>query len=72
LITSEHSLQFRVFSFQIWDLGIANGSLAELDTQRIIAEELKLIDHERSVEPDLSITEVRKMLYALKNKLNSG
>ena len=34
----QHLAEFRQF------LAIANGSLAELDTQRIIAEELKLID----------------------------
>lgn len=33
----QHLAEFRQF------LAIANGSLAELDTQRIIAEELKLI-----------------------------
>jgi four helix bundle protein len=47
---------------------MANGSLAELDTQRIIAEELHPIDQTRSVELDNAITEIRKMLYALSAK----
>ena len=50
-------------------LSIANGSLAELDTQRILAEELKLINPERSVRLDACLTEVRKMPYVLKAKL---
>ena len=55
----QHLGEFRQF------LAMANGSLAELDTQRIIAEELHFIDHTRSVELDNAITEIRKMLYAL-------
>jgi len=51
---------------------MANGSLAELDTQRIIAEELRLIDHARSTELDNAITEIRKMLYALSAKAQVG
>ena len=52
-------------------LSVANGSLAELDTQRIIAENLGLISTERSANLDESITEVRKMLYALAAKLKA-
>jgi len=51
---------------------MANGSLAELDTQRIIAEELGLIDHERSAELDQTMTEIRKMLYALSAKAQAA
>ena len=58
----QHLGEFRQF------LAMANGSLAELDTQRIIAEELGLIDQTRSAELDSAITEVRKMLYALSSK----
>ncbi|MFY9618633.1 MAG: four helix bundle protein [Pyrinomonadaceae bacterium] len=61
----QHLGEFRQF------LAMANGSLAELDTQRIIAEELRLIDHSRSVELDVAITEIRKMLYALSYKAQS-
>jgi four helix bundle protein len=50
-------------------LSIANGSLAELDTQRIIAESLHFISSESSTSLDKSISEVRKMLYALTAKL---
>lgn len=49
-------------------LAMANGSLAELDTQRIIAENLGLIDQSRSRELDEAITEIRKMLFALSAK----
>jgi four helix bundle protein len=48
---------------------VANGSLAELDTQRIIAEKLCFISPENSASLDERITEVRKMLYALNIKL---
>ncbi len=61
----QHLAEFRQF------LVIANGSLAELDTRRIIAEELKLIDHERSARLDISIMEIRKILYVLNIKLKS-
>jgi four helix bundle protein len=47
---------------------MANGSLAELDTQRIIAAELGLINPARSTELDNAITEIRKMIYALSAK----
>jgi four helix bundle protein len=62
----QHLAEFRQF------LAIANGSLAELDTQRVIAEELRLIDLDCSSNLDVKITEVRKMLYALSNKLKSN
>jgi four helix bundle protein len=50
-------------------LSVANGSLAELDTQRIIAENLGLTPTDESTSLDESITEIRKMLYALAAKL---
>jgi four helix bundle protein len=52
-------------------LAMANGSLAELNTQRINAEDLKLIDQLRSSELDSSITEIRKMLFALSAKVQA-
>ena len=52
-------------------LSVANGSLAELDTQRIIATNLNLINQESSSSLDKNITEIRKMLYALKRGLKS-
>ena len=58
----QHLGEFRQF------LAMANGSLAELDTQRIIAEELGLINRTRSGELDCAITEIRKMLYSLSSK----
>src|SRR5438067_10025344 len=61
----QHLGEFRQF------LAVANGSLAELATQRIIAEELKLIDAIRSSELDALITEITKMLYALSAKVQA-
>jgi four helix bundle protein len=52
-------------------LSIANGSLAELDTQRIIAANLNLLSQESSISLDSDITEIRKMLYALRATLKS-
>ena len=52
-------------------LSIANGSTAELDTQRIIAESLGFISHESSVLLDERIGEIRKMLYSLAHKLKT-
>src|SRR5260370_21091568 len=62
----QHLGEFRQF------LAMANGSLAELDTQRIIAEELHLIDGTRSAELDEAITEIRKMLYAPSTKVRTA
>ena len=53
-------------------ISVANGSLAELDTQRIIAENLHFINHENSGHLDGRITEIRKMLYALAAKLKTN
>ena len=52
-------------------ISVANGSLAELDTQRIIAERLHFINAPDSTLLDERITEIRKMLYALNNKLRA-
>ncbi len=59
----QHVGEFRQF------LAVANGSLAELDTQRVIAEELGLIDRDRGAEIEASITEIRKMIYVLRAKI---
>lgn len=53
-------------------ISIANGSLAELDTQRIIAESLRFITLEHSAHLDELIIEIRKMLYALTTKLKTN
>jgi four helix bundle protein len=52
-------------------LSIANGSLAELDTQRIIAEKLGFLSQDRSVDLEHRITEVRKMIFVLVNRLKN-
>jgi four helix bundle protein len=53
-------------------ISVANGSLAELDTQRIIAENLHFVSPDKSAYLDERITEVRKMLYALQSKLKAN
>lgn len=50
-------------------LSVANGSLAELDTQRTIATNLDLMDSETSNALDYNIGEIRKMLYSLRARL---
>jgi len=62
----QHIGEFRQF------LAMANGSLAELDTQRVIAEELGLIEPTRSIELDEAISEIRKMLFALSAKAQAA
>jgi four helix bundle protein len=52
-------------------VSIANGSLAELDTQPIIGEQLHFVSQERSAHMDEAVTEIRKMLYVLSAKLRS-
>ena len=61
----QHTKEFLHF------ISVANGSLAELDTQRIIAESLHYISPENSLQLEQRITEVRKMLYSLANKLKT-
>jgi four helix bundle protein len=51
-------------------LSIANGSLAELDTQRIIAEKLTFVSADKNADLDQRITEVRKMLYSFSASLD--
>jgi len=50
-------------------LSIASGSLAEMDTQRTIAERLIFISADCSAILEHDITELRKMLYSLDLKL---
>jgi len=50
---------------------MSNGSLAELDTQRIIAENLHFLSSDNSAYLEEHITELRKMLYALTAKLKT-
>jgi four helix bundle protein len=61
----QHSNEFLQF------LSIANGSLAELDTQRIIAEKLGFLSCDNSSDLDIQIAELRKMLYALIRSLKT-
>ncbi|MFN2492762.1 MAG: four helix bundle protein [Pyrinomonadaceae bacterium] len=53
-------------------ISVANASVAELDTQRIIAANLNLISGQSSDSLDRDITEIRKMLYALRAKLKAS
>ncbi len=50
-------------------LNIASGSLAELKTQLIIANKVKIIEIERFNEIKMLIDEIAKMLNSLKSKL---
>jgi four helix bundle protein len=52
-------------------LSIANGSLAELDTQRIISEQLGFLSKEDNTALQEGILEIRKMLFSLINKLKA-
>jgi four helix bundle protein len=59
----QYPSEFRQF------LAVAKGSLAELDTQRIIAARLHFITEEQSANLETRITEIRKMLWALTESL---
>ena len=61
----QHTKEFLHF------ISVANGSLAELDTQRIIAESLHYVSAENSLLLEQRIAEVRKMLYSLATKLKT-
>ena|SRR2546425_6558144 len=52
-------------------ISTANGLLAELDAQRIIAANLNLINPESTNWLDTEITEIRKMLYVLRASLKA-
>ncbi len=59
----QHTAEFRQF------LHLALGSLAELDTQFIIAHELSYISQENLTNVGSQIIELRKMIYSLIKKL---
>ena len=59
----QHGAEFLHF------LSFANGSLAELDTQRIVAERLSFLAQKTSSGLEQRITKNRKMLYVLMSKL---
>ena len=59
----QYPSEFRQF------LAIAKGSLAELDTQRIIAQRVRFNTIEQSTALDNRIIEIRKMLWALTESL---
>lgn len=50
-------------------LGHANGSAYELETQLIIARNLKYLNEKGFEEMEARCKEIQKMLYALRNKL---
>lgn len=52
-------------------LGIAQGSNAELETQIILCEELELIDKEKLERAKELVTEIRRMLLTIQQKLSS-
>ncbi len=52
-------------------LGIAAGSAAELDTQLILAHDLKFIGSEQYTMANALLLSVRKMLFVLRRKLQN-
>jgi four helix bundle protein len=50
-------------------LFIAQGSLSEVDTQIVIAQELGYLEKEKGQDVEARILELRRMLYALINSL---
>lgn len=50
-------------------LRIALGSLAEIDTQLVIASELGYVDNDQEISFNREIIEIRKKIYALINSL---
>ena len=59
----QHTAEFRQFLY------ISLGSLAELDTQLIIAHRLGFMDAEKGKSLTKDITELRKMSFSLISKL---
>jgi len=52
-------------------LGVANGSLCEVETQLIIAKNLKFINENENIEALFDqIDHIQKMIYKLKNRLD--
>lgn len=52
-------------------LGIANGSLCELETQLILAERLNFIEKNKQLEELFDkIDHIQKMIFKLKDSLN--
>lgn len=52
-------------------LGIANGSLCEVETQLIIAEKLNFVNENEELEELFDkIDHIQKMIFKLKNSLN--
>jgi four helix bundle protein len=62
--TRNSTAEFQRFLF------IAQGSLSEVDTQIVIAQELDYLDKEKGQDVEARILELRKMLYALINSLH--
>ena len=56
--------EFRLF------VGYASGSACELETQIIIAKEVKFISEEKAEELILKITDIQKMIYGLLKSLS--
>ena len=59
----QHTKEFRQFLY------ISLGSLSEVDTQIVVAQELSYISDEQAQQIFQKIIRLRKMLYALINRL---
>ncbi|MFN3996605.1 four helix bundle protein [Algoriphagus sp.] len=52
-------------------LGVAHGSICELETQLFVSVELEFVTYDQIDPISLEITEIQKMLYALIQKFES-
>lgn len=52
-------------------LSIAQGSLAEVDTQQLLAQRFQYLTQPQALKVETLITEIAKMLHALRAKLPS-
>jgi four helix bundle protein len=62
----QHTTEFKQFLY------ISLGSLAELNTQLIIAKELGYISDTVLIESEIKVVELRKMISKLINRLSTG
>ena len=52
-------------------LSIAQGSLAEVDTQQLLAQRFEYLDPTKAQQAEQLITEIAKMLHSLRAKLKN-
>jgi four helix bundle protein len=62
----KHTAEFRQFLYQ------ALGSLAEVDTQLFLAQDLRYLEKTDVADAELLIGELQKMIYSLLGRLPHG